>query len=299
MCFLFFADSSFSVHAISRFFKHAILLPSHLCLDAPTVGLLWVAVLLPISKQASFPWPASLGLFTCIWAIYLFDRLYDARFLRREETNLPSRHQFTLRHRRLLILLLTLAVLLGAVCLPFLSRRVLIFALGLGMVTAVYYLRFRFLSRSMHPSVLPSKELTIACSFVIGIFACLFPIHSIVEGVLIALSLGLLFFGNCLKIASAESAHDREHDPAGFYTQRRGRWSETLLVSLPILAAFLSLPLFSNNPFIAIAILATALTSATVNHTKKLPVLYLPALADLALIVPPFLFILLRDLLSR
>lgn len=75
-------------------------------LDAPTVAVVWACAVAQAAQTAAAPGTvAALGL--TVWAIYVVDRLLDARAALRGEANLAlqERHYFHWRHRRVLTVL--------------------------------------------------------------------------------------------------------------------------------------------------------------------------------------------------
>lgn len=79
------------------------LCPNLLSLDAPVIAVVWQAF---VAEQYSIPLRLSerLALFLTVWAIYLADRLLDAR--KPETRNEPARHRFYRRYTALMTVLL-------------------------------------------------------------------------------------------------------------------------------------------------------------------------------------------------
>jgi hypothetical protein len=88
------------------------LLPNLLSLDAPIVALAWQHLLM-VSFHAETDWFGRAGLALAVWAIYLLDRLLDTR--RPEKSTEAARHRFTRHHRRVMWILLAIAVTGGAI----------------------------------------------------------------------------------------------------------------------------------------------------------------------------------------
>ncbi|MBS1854780.1 MAG: hypothetical protein JST11_05410 [Acidobacteria bacterium] len=83
--------------------------PNLLSLDAPLIAVLWQD-LLAWRYQVPLHPPARIALFLTVWAIYIADRVLDAR--RPPTAFEPARHRFYRRHRRFAVALL--GVLLAA-----------------------------------------------------------------------------------------------------------------------------------------------------------------------------------------
>src|SRR4051794_36685341 len=86
--------------------------PNLLGLDAPIVAIVWQA-LLGAAGHAAIALPGRLGLFLAVWAVYLTDRLLDARTPARTGATEPARHQFAREHGRILLALLVAVLACG------------------------------------------------------------------------------------------------------------------------------------------------------------------------------------------
>lgn len=258
----------------------------------------WALVIAAADPGTAASQPLSVfALFTAVWSIYLFDRLYDARHLRSAEET-PLRHRFAREHGTILRGFLALSTLLALASAPFLSRSVLAGGLALAGLTAAYYAGFRFGHRTRRGAVRGAgKEITIALVFTLGIFVSLAPLAPDLPNLLTGCALFLLFLGNCLRIAAAESRYDRKHDPAGFLPPT-GAWIPRLPALLPLAALAISLYLISATPRspVGSALLVTTALSFAVNRSTKIPAGWVQPLADLALFAPPLLLLAIRGI---
>jgi hypothetical protein len=98
------------------------LYPNLLSLDAPLVAVLWLWVFGRIWRADYLPAPAYIVLGLAVWAIYIFDRLFDASLRSGTPELLEERHRFHIRHKRAFvvcgILAAGAALLLTLVALP-------------------------------------------------------------------------------------------------------------------------------------------------------------------------------------
>jgi hypothetical protein len=115
--------------------------------------------------RVELEWEVYLLLGMAVWSIYTGDHLLDSR--RKMESNLSPRHQFHLRHKIALSLILGL-VLVGGVSFAYLifgTSKELIWSLILG----VLILSSMILIRKAGKSMVWSKEISIAIFYVLGI----------------------------------------------------------------------------------------------------------------------------------
>ncbi len=136
--------------------------PNLLGLDAPVVAIVWQAFLAQ-SFSLTLRAPAQVALGLTVWAIYLTDRLLDARTP--SSIREAARHQFHREGKVPLSILLGVVLLIDvAVALFWLRSAVLhngMFALG-GVLVYLGFLHLRGIQ-------LP-KEILVAALFVIGVF---------------------------------------------------------------------------------------------------------------------------------
>jgi hypothetical protein len=138
--------------------------PNLLSLDAPLVAVLWQGFL---AYRFSLPlWPAGrLVLGLTVWAIYLLDRLLDAR--KPPSPAEPARHRYYRRHSKLMLVLLALVVVADAL-IAILWLRPAIFRDGLIPLAGVlvYLAIFHIWNQ---PVKIP-KEIAAAILFTAGTF---------------------------------------------------------------------------------------------------------------------------------
>ncbi|MEM7601263.1 MAG: hypothetical protein AAF357_07575 [Verrucomicrobiota bacterium] len=244
-------------------------------------------------------WPA-ITLFTSIWSIYLFDRLYDTRdFKPTEET--PWRHSFTARHRRGFFLLLTLSSIATAVTLLLIPPHIWIGGALLGTVTVIYYLLFRFFHSDSNPRHRwPWKEFFIATCFSGGVLLCSPGLGSELMTALLGLSLASLFFCNCLMISKAEASFDQQHDSAGFYSSGGSSRSKTLVI-LPFSVLLLAIYLlaFTSLVLLGAALLVTSFVYLLMILSQKISDRWVQPLSDLTLVAAPLGVLAIHWVLSR
>ncbi len=75
------------------------LYPNLLSLDAPLVAVLWLWVFAQVWRADYLPAPAYIVLWLAVWAVYIFDRLFDASLRSGSPEMLEERHRFHLLHK--------------------------------------------------------------------------------------------------------------------------------------------------------------------------------------------------------
>lgn len=221
----------FKITLIKTRFLRLLLFPSLICLDAPLAVAGWAFVLAASRGDGREVPPAAeaVALFAAVWAIYLGDRLHDARRAGRgagdeNGASIPLRHAWAREHPRILAISLGVALLAGIVVMPFLSATTWSAAGVVAVATVVYFFVFRgrWMAAAGHCG-LPVKELAIAFCFTAGaaIAAALGSIATI--PLACVASLVFLVLGNCLLISRREAAHDAREDPAAYYSGGKGR----------------------------------------------------------------------------
>lgn len=216
------------------------LLPSFLCLDAPLVAAGWALILEESSKNPS---PALvLPLFFGVWAIYLADRIYDAKQCG-SLSDLPLRHQFSRQKTGLLTVLLFVnggfaAYFVHSAWSWDLARS----AAPIAAATVCYFVLFRVLRRKHKlPPWLPWKESLIAICYASGVSLSVVGDEWIASSAAETAMLAGLILMNCLLISHAEAKHDQSADPEAFFangSHKAAPWVGCLLVfiSIPALA---------------------------------------------------------------
>jgi Ca2+/Na+ antiporter len=121
--------------------------------------------LLARTGHTSLLLPARLGLFLAVWAVYLGDRILDARKPARPGTAEPARHRFARRHSRPLTWLLT-AVLLAAGGVSLFLRTAILEAAFIAAAGVTAYLALVHWSRGGR--FVLTKEALVAILFAIG-----------------------------------------------------------------------------------------------------------------------------------
>ncbi|MDF1859851.1 MAG: hypothetical protein P1U87_06525 [Verrucomicrobiales bacterium] len=237
-----------------------LLLPSFLCLDAPLVAAGW-ALILRESRESSPP-ALILPLFFGVWAIYLADRLSDAKKEGRL-SDLPLRHQFARQNTDLLTALLALnAGLAIYFTLAARSWELALAVAPIAVATVFYFILFRVLKRKHRlPPRLPWKESLIAFCYASGVsLSAVGPEWITLTGTGAAMLVGLVLV-NCLLISHAESKHDQAADPEAFFahgTHRAAPWIYGLLaiITIPALTTTASKgTLFSPAALLSVAAL--------------------------------------------
>jgi hypothetical protein len=120
-----------------RFAKHPLWLwPNILSLDAPVIAVLWQAFFAS-SFHVPLTFPAQAALGSTVWALYLADRMLDARRITGPAT---PRHRFPGEHPRIAAILLACSIVLAAVAMLHLRPAVLWDGTLLAAAVTAYFL---------------------------------------------------------------------------------------------------------------------------------------------------------------
>ena len=244
----------FNFQFIKTHLKRLLLIPSLLCLDAPLAALGWAATLSSdLARQGLSPTSRTnfAALFLTVWAIYLFDRLFDVYRSQRPEM-LTIRHEWARHHRGLLVLLAAASSgILAILILPALDQSTLLAGIGPGLITLLYYLAFRFSGLHAHFfRRVPWKELTIGTCFTMGILIAVYPGAIGMGFRLLAGGLALLFSANCLLISRAEGDLDSSDDPAAHFAGGRPEKDFHLPERLVFLSMIVGIPVATGGGFV-------------------------------------------------
>jgi hypothetical protein len=280
----------------------AVLALWHLAsLDAPTVAVVWTLVFAWAARVRLPLWVAAL-MALVTWAVYIADRLLDARSALRDGCfhGLRQRHIFHWRHRRLFLPLALASAITAAVLVLALmpaaarERNSLLAAAALVYFSSVHFPRRlprfaasilnagRFASRISSRRVF-SKELLVGLLFTA---ACVLPTAARAAAPLgpllpCAVVFALLAWLNCHAIDSWESACTSISGPA-------------LLLALAGLAAA-GVLFAAVHPRPALLLLAAALSALLLALLDRLRARLIPltlrAAADLVLLTPAVLFL--------
>jgi len=116
------------------------LYPNLLSLDAPLVAVLWLWVFGRIWRADYLPAPAYLVLGLAVWAIYIFDRLFDASLRSGSPDMLEERHHFHTRHKRAFVVCGIVAAV-SALLLTLVALPIQIFSYGIfgGLLVLMFF----------------------------------------------------------------------------------------------------------------------------------------------------------------
>ncbi|MEM7696795.1 MAG: hypothetical protein AAF236_00135 [Verrucomicrobiota bacterium] len=268
---------------------HPIHLLSRWCLDAPLVAMGWAIWISRVIGEGH-DWNRVGALGAVVWTIYLFDRYWDTRSIAPEaRTSLPIRKCLKRSHRRSLVLLISVAMLLGLV--SGLRATWSIVDLGVGALLLVlvgaYAVLGIFPRRLRLP--FPFKELMVGGVFAGGVFFAGYPEIASVSVILVLAAwsgLGALFFFNCLTISAAERQYDSIADRRAFFATSKRVWPSAwrALLVFPMLSAAVIFRLGDNYFLGAILIVAAGSQLIVSNLVLKQPKWVQP-IGDLLLLV--------------
>ncbi|MBL4886670.1 MAG: hypothetical protein JKY95_19365 [Planctomycetaceae bacterium] len=279
----------------------ALLLLNSLSLDACFVAISWqdlVARYLDVSLR----WSELLLLFLVTWLAYAGDRLLDSFQQPSQDAELP-RHRFAARYRRplgflwsgLLVITLIIAVLTVE---P--SSLIIAFWLGVGVV---FYFAICFFRPRLARIIIP-RELVVSGIFVTA--AMFFPLCHIVQSVafsemlpaifLLVGMLWLLAFLNCLGISCWEQQADQNSGEATLATTFPLICTYYPLLNIALCCGLLILLFGYQTDWATKALISGVIASivllSCINYSK-LPRNLKPVLADLSLMAPWTIYLLL------
>ncbi|MCP4522554.1 MAG: hypothetical protein GY827_12810 [Cytophagales bacterium] len=105
-------------------------------------------------------------LFLSVWAVYTIDHLYDAHQLK--EKAISTRHQFHYKHKKLLTILLIIAILTASgISFTLLPTSTLLYGFGVTIFVLFHLLLVKFLGSKV--SIFVQKELSVALTYALGI----------------------------------------------------------------------------------------------------------------------------------
>jgi hypothetical protein len=213
-------------------------------LDAPTVAVAWAFGFAWAAGVRLAAWVAPLLALT-VWAVYVFDRLLDARAALRtaEISRLRERHYFHWRHRRVLFPLAVVAACSAAVLIvAFMPMAVREHDSVLAAASLIYFARVHAGQRARpFLSALLTKELLVGVLFTVGCVLPAFGALRAAHGELWPLLCGAFFVPlawlNCHAIDRWESEKSKGMEPAAGM-DRRAQWqSRSSFRSACLLAA--------------------------------------------------------------
>lgn len=272
-------------------------------LDAPTVAVAWALGFAWAAGVRLAAWVAPLLALT-VWAVYVFDRLLDARTALRtaEIDRLRERHYFHWRHRRVLFPLAVVAACaaagLIAVFMPMAARKC---NSVLAVASLAYFARVHAGQRARpFLSALLTKELLVGVLFTVG---CVLPAWGALRAVhggrwplLCAAFFVPLAWLNCHAIDRWESEKSKSVDPSATMdppAQWRRRSSFTAACLLAACGTVLAAGVAWLHPRAA-ALLAAGAASAVLlalldRRRGRLSPVALRAAADFVLLTPVLL----------
>jgi hypothetical protein len=268
-------------------------------LDAPTVAALWTLCFAGVANVHLPLWaPALVGLIT--WAIYIGDRLLDARsaLTTMQPSRLRHRHRFHWRHRRLLASLAIASALVAlTIVVAFVPLAAKVRGAALGFATVAYFSGVharrnpnsrlgwlptpgRILHRIPYSEI--GNELLVAAIFTCGCMLPVWPRAALLPAPLWPLALVAAFFMLLAWLNYHAIGRWEAHAPATYIAPAG------LVLALTGIA--LAASLYANHPAPALLIAAGAGSAsllALLNRNRHaLTPLALRASADLVLLVP-------------
>lgn len=256
-------------------------------LDAPTVAVTW-AWAFAWAARVHLPawWLLLLGL--AVWAVYIGDRLMDARAGLRADNqqDLRERHYFHWRHRRVLGALAAACAVTGAWIVHTRLTAVAVRRDSLvGLATLAYFSGVHARVKLPRFSVVVSREFLVGVLFSAG---CALPVWSVASGRSIAVRLVVLpaaYFAalawlNVRAITQWEAAPER----------RAGMWLGAVSCGLALAGVALAGLLAFSEPreagLVVAGVLSALLVGALHRSRNRFDPLTLRALVDLVLLTP-------------
>jgi hypothetical protein len=260
-----------------------------LSLDAPTVAALWVWFIARASR-IHLPLAAPAAMALAVWMLYAADRLLDAA--RAPAGELEARHLFHHRHRRAFLIGIAAAATVLATLLPQLDPAAIGLYLSEGALLFAWFIILHA-TRSAHR--LP-KEIAVGLFFSAATFIPTVAREPSLRGTLLpaAILFAALCSLNCLFIYAWE--HDIPSDANAHATTRLALSRlPALTITTAIAGAILTLLAPGPaKPIAAACTLTSVLLLALHRGRRNISRINLRAAADLALLTPLLLLLVLR-----
>ena len=268
------------------------LYPNLLSLDAPLVALAWLHVFAQAWRLGYHPWYAYVCLGLVVWSIYVFDRLLDVSMMSATPERLEPRHNFHQRHRRLLIGLLT-AAMVGATYLLVteLPRAIFSYLLMGGILVAGFF-GLSMLASENREEVGLSKNLMAGIAFAYGtaMTACVYRAELGVADLLLSrefICFGVLCMLNIAAIDFWEHAKRSDDEEV--------QATDELTVMLPLVTLALAAIVFAlqrshMRPFYYAILTGVALMYLLNRRRSQFSMDALRVLADVTLLAPVLVF---------
>jgi hypothetical protein len=255
------------------------------CLDAPTVAIVWLLLFARTFGVAASIWNC-VALFLTAWLIYLADRFGDSLALT-PEMPISLRQRFCIRHRGFwLIAIAAIGIADALVVSTHLDLRTLKTGAEIGAVAIVYLILNHRWSHSWQ--IAPLKEAVIGLLFAVGTIASVSPRLPALDTRFLVPSLffAVLCTLNCISIAVWERPLDAAQRRGSISTAFPGT-ARFVLPALVVLAA-MALAIFGLHAFrlyVCVAMSALLLAGLHIFRCHLQPDVC-TALADIVLLSP-------------
>ena len=268
------------------------LYPNLLSLDAPVVALAWLHVFAESWRLGYHPWYAYVSLGLVVWSIYIFDRLLDVSMMSATPEKLEPRHQFHQRHRKILIVLLCLAIL-GAVFLLVTELPRAIFSyLLMGSILVAGFFGLSMLASENREEIGLSKNLMAGIAFAYGtaMTACVYRAELGLSDLLLSrefICFGVLCMLNIAAIDFWEHAKCSDDD------EIKATDELTVMLTLLVLAVasiVFALQQSHMRPFYYAILTGVALMYLLNRRRSQFSMDSLRVLADVTLLAPVLVF---------
>lgn len=268
------------------------LYPNLLSLDAPLVAIAWLHVFGEAWQLGYHPWHAYLCLGLVVWSIYIFDRLLDVSMMSSTPEKLEPRHRFHARHRKLLIALMS-AAMLGSVFvlvteMPFSIFRYLL----MGAILVAGFFGLSMLASENREDVGLSKNLVAGVAFAYGTSMTAFVYRAELGVINLLLSREFICFG-VLCMINISAIDFWEHAKRSEDEEIKARDELTVmlpLVSLALAAILFALQRSHMRPFYYAILTGVALMYLLNRRRCDFSMDSLRVLADVVLLAPVLVF---------
>jgi hypothetical protein len=265
-----------------------------LSLDAPTVAAVWT-VFIARCVRLTLPWESPAAMFAAVWMLYAADRLLDARPLPdgSAPAELEARHRFHHKHRKGFLCGIVAAALALAVLLPRMDAAALHLYCLLAALLAAWLLLIHLLPVHGADAHRLPKELAVGVCFPAAVFIptvarTAAPMPTLLPS---AIFLGIVCTLNCLFIYAWEHPDLRSATWSTRWAAQRLAQLTAAVIAAAVVAAWLGHG--ALRPIAAACALSAALLEIlNLRRTKMNPV-NLRAAADLSLLTPSPVFLML------
>lgn len=278
------------------------LYPNLLSIDAPLVAVAWLFLFSKTWRLGYHPWEAYVTLGLAVWIIYVADRLLDVSMLGGPFAKLEARHEFHRKHRKWFQIGVAIAFVIALVLVLMKMANAIFEFLPLGGLLVAGFFGLSMLSSQEGDNVPHTKNILAGITFAFGtaMTAHLYRSEYGIYEMLTSLEF-LCFAVLCILNISAIDLWEHAARTSDLETKA----SDELALTLPLMllgGAALLYAAFdeeqSSRPFFVAVMTGSALLYILNRNRARFSMDALRVLADVALLIPVLVFLVLHSALN-